>query len=295
MAASKNAALKRKLLADADSIACTTAEFNFPICLNRIAKRQRVSRVDFSPLMVDAMLTTHSNGFRILLNSNGKNAIALRELYHAECADSLLPTRMRFSLAHELAHTFFFDRSRERPELEKSFRAGGRKTALEILEKHCNRIAAHLLLPTPMIKAWILKRRSFSPGTLLELSKLAGVSIEVLIYRLNEVRSVYMELPFYGCVVLLQTGSGPAQIQAVAKPKNMNIAVELGRLKSRSEWSLQSLDGSSLQAEDLLKISEIDLTHKTDLSTSVKKYRIEAEQINKPGKSSGILVVFQLI
>ena len=201
---------------------------------------------------------------------------------------------MRFSLAHELAHTFFYDRSKERPEVQKSFRAGGRKTALEILERHCNRIAAHLLLPTPMIKSWILKRRSMDPCALLSLSKEAGVSIEALIHRLNEIRSVFVDLSFYGCVVLVSTENGASKVLAIAKPRNMNIALELEQLKTGELWKFETKRGTKLEPEELLSLSEIELTHRTQLSSTLQKYRVEAQQVSLLGRPNVILAQLQV-
>lgn len=71
MPPSRNASLLRTLVSEAETLATRTAKKEFPVLLRPIAERRKVTSVDFRPLLVDAMLITHSEGFKILLNSNG--------------------------------------------------------------------------------------------------------------------------------------------------------------------------------------------------------------------------------
>src|SRR6267154_3204031 len=109
MPPSKNVTLLRALLTRADSLASTVSKNEFPILLRPLAECRKVTSVDFCPLLVDAMLTTHPKGFRILLNSDSGRAQELKERYHNESKIKMLHSRLRFSIAHELAHTFFYD------------------------------------------------------------------------------------------------------------------------------------------------------------------------------------------
>src|SRR5450432_862959 len=119
MPLSKNASLLRTLITDADSLASRVSKNEFPVFLRPIVERRKVTSVDFCPLLVDAMLTTHSEGFRILLNSYGGRENELKERYSNESKGRLLPPRFRFSIAHELAHTFFYDLTDRSPKLSK--------------------------------------------------------------------------------------------------------------------------------------------------------------------------------
>lgn len=293
MASSKNVSLLRKLLVDADNIATLASGNEFPVPLSPIAKRRRVTQVDFSPLLVDAMLTTHSEGFRILLNPNEADPEKLKSFYQSEGSGKLLPTRLRFSLAHELAHTFFYDFAEGRPEVVKAFRPGGGRTALENLEKYCNTIAAHLLLPTPMVKTWFLKHQSFSPQKLLEFATEAGVSIEALIHRLSEMTSVFLDTSFYGCIILLKRGTDGIKIAAMARPRNMSIARELGLMRVGKDWSLSDHGGSKIDLEDLDSAGVVNLTVKTEHSSVGKDYRVFVSPINSHGDFRTLLVTFQ--
>src|SRR5436189_3611675 len=153
MRANRNASLLRWLLVEADALGCNVARSEFPVLLRPIAERRRVTSVEFRPMLVDAMLTTHSGGFRILFNSDGANAADLRQRFERESHEQLMSPRLRFSLAHELAHTLFYDLAEGAPQLAKHFRSGGGRTELENLERNCNKLAARMLMPTPMLKA----------------------------------------------------------------------------------------------------------------------------------------------
>ena len=145
MPPNKNASLLRTLLVKADTLSCMVSDKKFPVLLRPLAERRKVTAVEFCPLLVDAMITTHPSGFRILFNSDGGAPSDLREQYERESSENLMPARLRFSLAHEIAHTLFFDLSEGPPQIARTFRAGGTKTALENLERNCNKLAAHLL------------------------------------------------------------------------------------------------------------------------------------------------------
>jgi len=175
----------------------------------------------------------------------------------------------------------------------KSFRPGGGRTALENLEKYCDKIAAHLLLPTPMVKTWFLKHRSFSPQKLLEFAAEAGVSIEALIHRLNEMTSVFLETSFYGCIILLKRGTDGMKIAAMARPRNMSIARELGLMSVGKDWSLTDHSGSKIAPEDLVSAEVVNLTVKTERSSIGIDYHISVSAINSRGDFRTLLVTFQ--
>src|SRR5689334_22350665 len=109
MAPNRNAVLFSALTAEAETLACSTAKNEFPVLLQGIAERRRVTSVEFRPLLVEAMLTTHPQGFRIFFNSKGADACGLSGQYIRENRERLMPSRLRFSLAHEIAHTLFYD------------------------------------------------------------------------------------------------------------------------------------------------------------------------------------------
>src|ERR1041385_2350894 len=116
MASNQNTSLLRSLCEQAEALSCGISNDSFPVLLPPLAQRRRVTGVDFRPLLVDAMLTTHSSGFRCIFNSCGRDPNGLRLQYEAEAPGRLMQPRLRFSVAHELAHTLFYDLSSDRSE-----------------------------------------------------------------------------------------------------------------------------------------------------------------------------------
>jgi hypothetical protein len=88
-----------------------------------------------------------------------------------------MPPRQRFTLAHEICHTFFYDSSR------KPVKPHPRPRLLEGL---CNYGAQRLLLPDYLVEREIgVGRRFDSIEMAWDLVGAARVSIEVLLHRLN--------------------------------------------------------------------------------------------------------------
>src|SRR2546430_3424177 len=189
-AISLNKQLLRRLQNQADQLGCIASGETFPVCLKAIAERRRVTSVDFVPMPVRAVLTTHPKGFRVFLKTeDAEQATELRRRYDNENNGTPLPPKFRFSLAHELAHTLFYvlGTPDDRPKEIREFRAGGGKTVLEHLEKYCNRIAGHLLMPSPIFQREILKLKSLQPRDLLSFAEeRAGASVESVVTRLSE-------------------------------------------------------------------------------------------------------------
>jgi len=293
MPPSKNVSLLRALLVEADALASRTAKSEFPVLLRPIAERRRVTSVEFCPLLVDAMLTTHPNGFRILFNSNGAIPSVLQERYKNESREQIMTSRLRFSLAHELAHTFFYDLSAAQPRVAKQFASGGGRTALENLERNCNQLASHLLLPTLMLKAEFLRLKVINPESILELARKAGVSIEVLVRRLSENNSLFIKRYFPGCVILANQSPDEITIRAIAKPQNLNIARDLYRMRSGGCWQLKAHDGSDIRPASLPPISSAILTVETQGTVCQKRYNIAVAKAGQFDSVISYLITFE--
>ena len=274
MPPSKNAFLLRTLLSKAESLASSVSKDEFPILLHRLAERRKVTSVDFCPLLVDAMLTTHPKGFRILLNSDGGRAQELKERYRDESKGRLLQSRLRFSIAHELAHTFFYDLTNGGPKLSTKFTAGGKRTELENLERYCNTIASHLLLPNQLLTAEFLRIKTITPESILELAQTTGVSPQALLLRLDKSDSLFVKKYFRGCIVLVDQHNGELKIRTIAKPRSLVIAHQLRLMRSNNVWNLKSHDGCEINPKLLLKKSTAILDVVLDRSRYQKEYKI---------------------
>jgi hypothetical protein len=295
MALNKNALLLKSLSLTAETLSCNAAKNQFPVLLRQLAERRRVTAVEFRPLLVDAMLTTHPNGFRIFFNSNGEDASELQKRFQGECQEQLMSSRLRFSLAHELAHTFFYNLSEGTPKLEKQFRPGGKRTERENLERSCNKLAAQMLLPTPMLKAALRRMETIDPRSLSEFAKQAGVSIEALVRRLSG-QSALLEDPYFrGCVVLVKETHGEVFVTAIAKPPHLNIARGLHLMRSGERWQLAKSDGSPVKPQQLPPQSRVNLTVETHQSATQKHYQISQMEINQSNTAISRLITFEEI
>jgi Zn-dependent peptidase ImmA (M78 family) len=293
MPPSKNASLLRSLLSEADVLASRVSKQKFPILLRPIAKLRRVTSVDFCPLLVDAMLTTHPEGFRILLNSDGGRTKELKDRFDNETREKTMHPRLRFSIAHEIAHTFFYDISKQSPQIVKTFTSGGGRAALDNLERNCNTIASHILLPTSMFRNEFLSLKDVTPENISNFARMAGVSLQALLFRLNKSDSLFIERYFRGCIVLIEQNENRANIRAIAKPKSLNIARQLSLMRSSETWKLKAHDGSAINPVSLPPTSFATLDVVTATSKSPKQYKISVAEAGTFEGVSSFLVTFE--
>ena len=290
-----NTALLRELATRADELALSVSRDKFPILLRKLAERRQVTSVEFRPLLVDAMLTTHLHGFRILFDSGTRDPEDLETRYYGESRHEPTDARMRFSLAHEFAHTLFYDLSLSPPRIAKEFRAGGGKTALENLERNCDRLAGYLLLPTRLFEAAVLNMKEISADSLRDLARRAGVSVEVVVKRLGTRSALLRQRYFFGCVALIQHQSSGLRIRAVSIPQHLNIANELQLIQPGEQWQVSAADGVTLDLCNAPDISQISLVTQAARQNSAKPYRMEVTALTRFGSEVTYLVVFEEI
>jgi hypothetical protein len=293
MPPSKNSSLLRRLLFKAESLASRVSKNKFPILLRPLAERQKVTSVDFCPLLVDAMLITHPEGFKILLNSDGGRTQKLRERYRNESKGTLLQSRLRFSIAHELAHTLFYDLTNGSPKLSKKFKAGGGRNELENLERHCNTIASHLLLPTQMLSTEFLRIKTITPESILELAQTTGVSLQALLLRLAKSDSLFIKKYFKGCIVLAELHGEGLKIRVIAKPKSLTIAHQLRLMRSNDVWNLRTHEGCEINPTLLPKSSAAILDVVLSHSKYQKEYKICVAEVGSFEAANSYLITFE--
>lgn len=293
MPPTKNVSLLRALLSDAELLASRVSKNEFPILLRPLAERRKVTSVDFCPLLVDAMLTTHHEGFRILLNSDSGRPQELNERYRNESKGRLLQPRLRFSIAHELAHTFFYDLTGTSPKISKEFTSGGGRTELENLERHCNTIASHLLLPSRMLSVEFMRIKTITPESISELAQTTGVSLPALLLRINKSDSLFIKRYFRGCIVLVDQNDGEIKIRAIAKPRSLLIARQLLLMRSNGVWNLKSPDGCEINPTLLPKNSTAGLDVVLNQSQYQREYKISVAGVGGFEKTNSYLITFE--
>ena len=146
--------LTRDLLRDSGQI-------DPPFDVYRAAQLRRVKKIVNLPLSNDAVLLPVEGGFEIKLNIDDPNV------------------RRRFSCAHEIAHTFFFDITESKPR-RRYVRLGVDKQE----EQLCQQAAADLLMPQEVFSAAV---KSIGPASLESMQTLGAlfeVSLEALVKRI---------------------------------------------------------------------------------------------------------------
>ena len=292
MARIRNAALFRALSAQAEELGLRAGGNQLPVLLRPLAEKRRITSVEFQPLLVDAMLTTHASGFRVFFNSDDRDPEELKQRFYCEENRGLLPARLRFSFAHELAHTLFYDLEEPTPELASRFRAGGGKNELENLESNCNRLAAKLLLPGSVVRNELRKAKVLTAEFLIALAEKAGVSIEALVRRLNEQDQLLVDPFFPICILLLHQENGNFSVKAVAKCPGYRLAEPLLKIRQGLDWVLSDADRNSIEAG---RSASRELAFSADSSRHSKRLRYRYTQAPAARTGSFVMTFEELL
>lgn len=175
---------RRSTAAAVDQLATATAAGALPVRLPEIARARKVREVVFRPLLVDGCLGVRGDGFVIFVGCEKRNSSDLNKAWSfGHPADRSLSARIRFTIAHEIAHTFFFDveASPPRPTLDLK-----NPRTVSSLEQTCNQLAARILLPEPLFQKSVHETDVLDPVALRQLANKSGVSPHVLTVRLKQ-------------------------------------------------------------------------------------------------------------
>ena len=153
---------------------------SLPVTLKGIAASRKIRNVVFRPLLVDGCLTITDDGFNIYVRCDTGSSEETRAKFEAEDQLGPLPPRMRFTIAHELAHTFFFDLDAGRPHNRLTI---DHHNTLAALERVCNQAAARILLPSELVRAEFRVHDPYDPSALRRLAEKAAVSPQMLVNR----------------------------------------------------------------------------------------------------------------
>src|SRR5882757_5371234 len=103
---------RRNAIQSAEAVVATIAR-SLPVDLNRIAATRAVQRIEFTPLLTDGGLAVRKDGFVIYVRCDLGQGASLTGQFTEDGTGSTLPMtiarRARFTVAHEIAHTFFYD------------------------------------------------------------------------------------------------------------------------------------------------------------------------------------------
>jgi Zn-dependent peptidase ImmA (M78 family) len=139
-------------------------------------------RVRFQPLLVAGATAVHESGFRIYCGCKSSEAKKWDRSFH-EPSDGgrSLPKRLRFTLAHEIMHTLFYEAT---DSGLRSLVPHATDRDIEKLERSCDAAAGHILIPEFLLSRSCRQANLLSAVDLAGLCDLFRVSPEALLLRL---------------------------------------------------------------------------------------------------------------
>ena len=169
---------------------------SIPVDLNELARVCGILSIEERQMIPEAALKLVPTGFRVYLQSNFVDAPGAR-------------VRRRFSLAHEIAHTFFYESRNDRL---KPIRDAPRGNKLELA---CHRAASLLLVPPRLLTRELQRMDSpIGPEAVTELAHGFDVSFEVMLRRLDQIGAFESER----VLVLVRTRRKSATIEFAPYP-----------------------------------------------------------------------------
>jgi hypothetical protein len=145
--------------------------FQLPVEPRAMASLCSVVSVEDRPMVPEGVLAPVRGGFRVFLQDN----------FASEPGSRL---RRRFTLAHELAHTFFYSMEGDLPKPIKGTPRGVR------LERLCQLGASEILVPEGILRRRMQSEHVSSADELLNLAATFDVSLEVIFRRIQELKLV---------------------------------------------------------------------------------------------------------
>jgi len=198
----------------AERLVATTGN-SFPVDLKRIAAYRGVRRIEFAPLLTDGGLAVRDDGFIIYVRCDFGKGADLTARFAEDGTGSTLPEtirrRARFTVAHEIAHTFGYDLRRLPPAALFDLKT---PTSIRSLELICNRIAGTLLLPE-----WWLTRQ-FSSGDWLDPTRLSTLATKAVVSRetlTRQLRRISSAIHPEGIITCVEKQSSVPVIRAISR------------------------------------------------------------------------------
>jgi Zn-dependent peptidase ImmA (M78 family) len=180
------------------------------VALNLIAEHCKVRETIFRPLLIAGALALRDQGFALYVRSDKSKASERHEDFYSNGGRSLHP-RLRFTIAHELVHTFLYDLHSSPPT--PTLKAVSDDTFIK-LEKACNRGANRLLLPESRMAPLMASDDFFVPEAFRDYARLRGVSLETLVIRCkSRLRSGTQ----HGGVAIVSAATGDVIVEIAAK------------------------------------------------------------------------------
>lgn len=168
-----------------EALALKFSEARPAVPLNKIAAECKVRDVVFRPLFVDGGLGLHpQGGFVVYVKCDRERAAEHRAEFDA--GGYHLPGRMRFTIAHEIVHTFFIDPQTPYEQLKQKKL---HPNELNALEQTCDYAANRLLIPDIHFRRFLSGNNYLSAQQIIRISADFSVSPNAVISRLADMGS----------------------------------------------------------------------------------------------------------
>jgi hypothetical protein len=145
------------------------------------------AHVTFQPLFTEGGISVIDGGFEIYVDSPADSVANLSACFsNPEDGGRSFSRRLRFTLAHELAHTFFFEwQGNDRKP--RALVAGTHHAELDSLERECHHAAGLLLVPEHLLVSVVAAGNIdvFDPMTIRGIADRFAVSVDCLVIRLR--------------------------------------------------------------------------------------------------------------
>lgn len=155
------------------------------------------AKLIFRPLLVEAMLAhinnppshkhspSDTNKWAVLVDSEPYPGLSEAN-FSKEDQNSPLPNRLRFTVAHELAHTLAFRAKEFNVELTFQNTKYSKKEFVEEIERITDTISPLLLVPTSYLDSvFSLKKKDVSINDFLKVKREMSISYQVLVNRIK--------------------------------------------------------------------------------------------------------------
>jgi hypothetical protein len=211
---------------------------NPPVDLFRVAALRRIQTLELRRMIPRGGLLAVDGGFQLYIRDPRGQVFQIE----GDEPDQLLSARQRFTFAHEVAHTLFFDLSKRIP----SPRAGS-PDDLE-LENLCDDAAGHMLVPAELLKTFVPDDRELAIELVQQVATIFRVSLSVALNRVAHVTSL-RSAP--RCVLLARRQAGDAQIREFCFSAGMlEVLPRPMRFSKLGEWVPDVARNASIHRQD---------------------------------------------
>jgi hypothetical protein len=222
--------------------------------VERAASRERGEGADeCSTVPVDVFGLARERGMEIIEDLVGESCgegllIPFRGGYRVRLRKASTSSRKRFSVAHELGHTFFYKDNGDGPRHQIGILNTSERNAEERI---CNWFASALLIPASELRQKLGGLPSDAPSAVLsEFEKTAryfGVSLPALLYRLRSIQLV--DAPGYIFLCMSERANAITRKDVALR---VELSVPVGSWRDLYIWRNRSAQGLGLKNASML-------------------------------------------